>query len=310
MRSFAPMSQRPREFYTILLAFFIIYFVWGSTYLANSWALDSLPPFLLAGIRFTIAAFIMLCIARTRKKIKLTKAHFKSTLLAGFMFFALGNGLAVWGLQYVESGIAALLIALQPIVVALFLWSLKGQRPVLLTWLGLIVGLIGMAVLIGQPQFIGNSSWLLGLLSLVVAVISWSFISIWIGTAPLPSSVFVSAAFQMLFGGIILLVISTLLGEFRLVEIKSITTKSYFSMIYLVIFGSIVAFTAFNYLLLRVSPVKVSTATYVNPVIAIYLGWWLNHEEITFYSILASGLLLLGVFLINMGKRRTKKKTI
>ncbi len=298
------MEQKVESIYPIVISFFIIYIVWGSTYLANTWVLESIPPFLLSGSRFIVAGTIMLLIARIRGTLIFTKPQIKNAAFAGLMFFAIGNGLVVWGLQYVESGIAALLIALQPIVVALLLIFIKKELLSKISWIGLATGLLGMIVLIGQPQFVGNSQWMYGFIAIIIAIISWGYVSVWISSADLPSSVFQSAALQMLLGGIMLTIMSFAFNEPSRFVFHDVTLKSWVLLAYLVVFGSIIAFTAFNYLLLKVSPVKVSTATYVNPIIALFLGWWLNNEGITYNSILASGLLLIGVFLINVGKKR------
>ena len=304
--------DQSKDYIWIPIAFFVTYIVWGSTYLANTWAIETCPPFLMAGFRFIVAGVLVLFYFFLRGNLTLSMTHFKHTFLAGFMFFSVGNGLVVWGLQYVESGITALIIALQPLTVALFMWAMKGVKPTKFGWLGLFIGLFGMAVLIGQPQFIGDDNWLLGLMAIIGAMVGWAYISIWVSTADLPKNVFLSSGFQMLFGGIVLALIGLALGEHQTFDPSQVSSKSLWSLVFLIIAGSIMAFSAFNYLLTKVSPVKVTTSTYINPIIALFLGWWLNNEGITATSMIASGLLLIGVFLINfskMRKLRSKKVT-
>jgi len=300
------MPKHSREFWLILIAFFTTYVVWGSTYLANAWTLQSIPPFLLAAIRFLIAGILLLIMARIIKPIQITKKQLLNCGIAGFAFFTIGNGMAVWSLKYIDSGIAALIVSLQPLIVALMMWGWKKEKPKLATWGGIALGILGMALLIGQPTFIGNTMALIGILAVVIALIAWAIVSIWIPDADLPDSIMLRTALQMIFGGILLLIVSPLLGEFEGFSIENISARSYWSLAYLIVFGSIFAMSAFNYLLQNVSPTKVVTNTYVNPVIAMFLGWWLNNEAISFQSVVAGGLLLAGVVFITQAKRLKK----
>jgi len=300
------MPKQSREFWLIILAFFTTYVVWGSTYLANAWTLQSIPPFLLAGVRFFIAGVVLLTMARIVEPINITKKQLKNCCIAGFAFFAVGNGTAVWALKYIDSGIAALLVSLQPLIVALMMWGWKKEKPNLATWGGITLGILGMALLIGQPTFIGNTMALFGIAAVVTALLSWAIVSIWIPDADLPDSIMQRTSLQMIFGGIILFIVSPLLGELEGFSIENISSRSYWSLTYLIIFGSIFAMSAFNFLLKKVSPTKVVTNTYVNPVIAMFLGWWLNNETISFQSVVAGGLLLAGVVFITQAKRLKK----
>ena len=296
------MSKNQKEIILIPVAFFIVYVVWGTTYLANAWGVQEIPPFLYAGIRFVVAGSILLLFSSFFTKIHLTWAQIKNLAFAGLMLFGIGNGLITWALQYIDTGITSLVVAFEPLLVALLLWQIKKQRPSRYTWSGVFIGIIGMIILIGQPQFVSSWEWMLGLVFCLIAIFAWGYISIWITSADLPKSVFQSAAFQMIFGGIILLTMSCFIEDFAEVQWAEIKNKTWWSWLYLIIFGSILAFSAFNYLLLRVATTKVAASGYVHPVIALSIGWWLNNEYISTQSFLAAAILITGVILINREK--------
>lgn len=287
----------------IIFAFLIIYFVWGSTYLANQWAIADIPPFLLGGIRFIISGALLYgyCILTGKKSP--TRIQVQNTFFAGLFLFAIGNGFVVWALQYVDSGIAALVVAFEPLIVVLMMWKMKNEKPTLNIWSGIILGIIGMGLLIGQPKFINDVNWLWGLFAIFAAIIAWGYISIWMTDANLPDSSLQSAALQMFFGGILMLIMGLASGEYSLFDYQRIGPKSFWSLGYLIIFGSIMAFTAFNFLLKNVSPTKIVTSTYINPVVALILGYYLNKEGISGQSLMAASLLIIGVVLINWKKK-------
>ncbi len=296
------MTENKRDIWLIPLCIFIVYIVWGTTYLANAWGVKVVPPFLLASVRFIVAGSVLLLISSFFKPIKITWNQFKNLAFAGLFLFGIGNGLVTWALQHVDSGITALVISLEPLVVALMLWYFKKQKPQINTWLGIALGIFGMALLVGQPRFVSSWEWMVGFGFIFIAMLAWGYISIWISTADLPESVFQSASMQMILGGLMLLVSSFGMQEVQNFDWSTLTPRAIGSWIYLMIFGSILAFSSFNYLLLRVSPTRVVASSYVHPVIAMALGFFLNHEKITTQSILAAGILLLGVVLINRDK--------
>jgi len=289
--------------FKILLAFFIIYFVWGSTYLANTWAIADMPPFLMAGMRFIVAGVLLYSYCMLIGKKAPTRIQFQNALYAGLFLFAMGNGLVVWALQFVDSGIAALIVAFEPLVVVLMMWKMKNEKPTLNTWSGIGLGILGMGLLVGQPEFINDISWLWGVAAIFGAILSWGYISIWMTDANLPESLLQSAALQMFFGGCIMLGMGLLLGEYLMFDYQQIGDRAFWSLWYLIIFGSIIAFTAFNFLLKNVSPTKIVTSTYINPVVALILGYYLNKEGISGQSLLAAGLLIVGVVLINWRRK-------
>ena len=287
----------------IILAFFIIYFVWGSTYLANQWAIADMPPFLMAGMRFVIAGALLYGYCMLIGKKSPTRTQVQNTFFAGLFLFAMGNGLVVWALQYVDSGIAALVVAFEPLIVVLMMWKMKNEKPTANIWAGILLGILGMGLLVGQPEFINDVNWLWGVAAIFAAIIAWGYISIWITDANLPESLLQSAALQMFFGGIVMLMMGLVLGEYPLFDYQKIGTRAFWSLGYLIIFGSTMAFTAFNFLLKNVSPTKIVTSTYINPVVALFLGYYLNKEGISGQSLMAASLLIIGVVLINWKKK-------
>jgi len=293
----------PRYKLLIILAFFAIYFIWGSTYLLNKIVVKEVSPLLLASIRFLSAGSIVLIIARFLKlNLRVTRKQLFNCIIAGFLFLGFGNGVFVWALKYVDSGFAALEAATQPLFVIFLMRMLHGTKIEKQSLLGVVLGILGMYLLVSQEELILGSQSIKGIMMILACVLSWSYASIFVSRADLPSSFFVSSAYQMLSAGVILLSASYLIGEPWLSPLQwSLASK--WSMILLIVFGSIVAFTSFNYLLKVVSTEKVSTSAYVNPVIALLLGWYILDEQITLQSVVAAIFLLTGVYFINSKKK-------
>lgn len=287
----------------ILLAFFSIYVIWGSTYLLNKIAVTELPPFMLAAMRFITAGVLIFIIAKLLgKSLAITKKQLINTAIAGFLFLTFGNGIVVWALKYVDSGFAALEISAQPLVVLILMRVFQGKKIQAMSILGVILGVIGIYLLVSQNEVVSKEGSILGMIMIFVCMVSWATGSLFVATADLPSNYFVNTGYQMLAGGIMLVVLSLLFGEsWSLPNVWS--EKVQWSMVLLVVFGSIVAFTSFNFLLKRVSPEKVATSTYVNPIIALLLGWYFLNEVITTQSIIAAIVLLTGVYFINTTKK-------
>ena len=289
----------------VVLSFFAIYFIWGSTYLWNKIAVTELPAFMLAGIRFVIAGSLIFIISKILGlPLKITKKQFKNTFFAGFLFLTFGNGVVVWALKYVDSGFAALEVSAQPLVVLLMMRVLQGKKIQPMSVIGVILGITGIFLLVGQQEIIAQDGAILGMVLIFICMLSWSYGSLFVGKADLPSNFFVNTGYQMLSSGLSLLLISPLLGETWSSPLVW-STPVLWSMLLLIIFGSIVTFTAFNYLLRIVSPEKVATSSYVNPIIAMILGWYFLNEAITLQSAIASVILLTGVYFINTKKSLT-----
>jgi drug/metabolite transporter (DMT)-like permease len=289
--------------FLIFLAFFSIYVIWGSTYLLNKIAVTELPPFMLASIRFITAGILIFIIAYFMgSKLSVTRKQLVNSIIAGFLFLSFGNGVIVWALKYVDSSFAALESAAQPLVVLLLMRILEGKKIKAMSVVGVVLGMVGIFLLVSQKQFMNQEGTLLGMVMIFVCIISWAYGSLFVVKADLPPNFFVNTGYQMLSAGITLLIVSLLLGDEWTLP-SQWSGKVQFSMFALVLFGSVVAFTAFNYLLRTVSPEKVATSTYVNPIIAMVLGWYFLEEQITTQSVIAASVLLIGVYFINTRKK-------
>ena len=288
----------------VVLAFFAIYVIWGSTYLFNKIAVTELPPFFLASIRFISAGVLIMIIAKYLKfKIAITKKQFLNTLIAGFLFLVYGNGVFIWALRYVDSGFAALLAATQPLFV-LFLMRLIDRKSMQKkSIIGVLLGLLGMYLLVSQKNIATSEGSALGIFMIFTCVLSWSYGSVFVSKADLPKNFFVSTGYQMLTAGTLLFFGSILFKE-TWVSPLDWSEDVKLSMAFLIFFGGIVAFTSFNYLLKNVSTEKVATSAYINPIIAMLLGWYVLDERLSLQSIIASAVLLTGVYFINSRKRR------
>lgn len=287
----------------IILAFFSIYVIWGSTYLLNKIAVMELPPFMLASIRFITAGLLIFLICKAMgKSLVITKSQLVNTVVAGFLFLTFGNGVVVWALKYVDSGFAALEISAQPLIVLLLMRVINGKKIEPMSMIGVVLGIIGIYLLVSQKQVINQENSVLGMAMIFVCLVSWAYGSIFVSKANLPTNYFVNTGYQMFTAGILLMITSFLLGE-SWSSPAEWSRPAQYSLLLLIFFGSIVAFTSFNYLLKVVSPEKVATSTYVNPIIALVLGWYFLDEQITTQSIVAAGILLTGVYFINTTKK-------
>lgn len=297
----------PRKTILIVLAFFAIYVIWGSTYLLNKIVVSEADPLYLASIRFTSAAVIIFLIAKILKlNLKISKKQFRNNVFAGFLFLAYGNGVFVWALKYVDSGFGALEASIQPLIVLAMMRVVDGKKIKITSIIGIILGVIGMYLLVSQKQLNYQENSFIGIIMIFTCVISWSWGSLFVARTELGSHYFVNTAYQMLTSGILLFIISFFLGETWLLP-SAWSGSAQISMLLLIVFGSIVAFTAFNFLLKEVSTEKVATSAYVNPVIALILGWYVLDEVITAQSIVAAIIILMGVYFIN-SKRTIKPR--
>ena len=235
-------------------------------------------------------------------KISISKKEFLNSIIAGFLFLVYGNGVFVWSLKYVDSGFAALLAATQPLFV-LFLLRLIDRKPMQIkSIIGVLLGLFGMYLLVSQQEIATSEGSLLGIFMILTCVLSWSYGSVFVSKAVLPKNFFVSTGYQMLIAGFILLIASLSFNETWVLP-QNWSFNVQMAMLFLIVFGGIIAFTSFNYLLKNVSPEKVSTSAYVNPIVALFLGWYVLGENLSLQSIIASGILLTGVYFITSRKR-------
>lgn len=286
----------------IILAFIAIYFIWGSTYMLNKIAVEELPPLMLSSFRFTTASILIFIIAKFMKlPLSITKRQFLNCAIVGFLFLVYGNGVFVWALKYLDSGFAALLAASQPLFVLLLMRILDKKTMKPKSIIGVTLGFIGMYLLVSQKELSFNEGSAIGVIMVLTCVLGWSYASIYVSKANLPPSYFISTAYQMLTAGIMLACFSLLFSETWSSPLNwSVDTR--WAVILLIVFGGIVAFTAFNYLLKNVSPEKVATSAYVNPLIALFLGWYILDESLTIQSIFSAIILLTGVYFITSKK--------
>ena len=291
-----------RQKVLVVLAFFSIYIIWGSTYLLNKIAVSEMPPLFLSASRFIIAGILIFIIAKLSKlPLAITKKQLLNCTIAGFLFLVYGNGVFVWALKYVDSGFAALEASTQPLMIIILMRVLHGRKIQLMSIIGVVLGVLGIYLLVSQQDLASQEGSALGVFMIFTCVVSWSFASLFVAKADLPANFFVTTGYQMLAAGILLAIFSLLFGE-QWISPFELTSSVQLSMLLLIVFGSIVAFTAFNYLLKVVSTEKVATSAYVNPVIALLLGWYILDEHITLQSIIASAILLTGVYFINSKK--------
>lgn len=288
-----------RDAWRIIIAFAIIYIVWGSTYLVNYFAIQTIPPMLMSGSRFVMASFIMFGIAWAIKIQLPTWRQWRNGIISGVLLLSIGTGAVVWAEQFVDTGIAALIVSTDPLIVVLLLWAIHGVRPNWNSVIGIVLGITGIILLVNQDMFLVGRHTVMGILVIFGSIFAWAYSMIFVSRADLPKSSALVAGMQMLAGGIFLLLASLISGEYKTFDWSAVSTKSILSWWYLLVFGSILAFSAFNYLLVRVSPEKVATSTYVNPVIAVLLGGALNDEKLTAQTFFAAAIMLTGVFFIN-----------
>jgi drug/metabolite transporter (DMT)-like permease len=290
----------------LALAFVAIYVIWGSTYLAIRYAVETIPPLVTAGIRHSIAGGIMLSWAWWRG-FRPTRQQWVAGFALGALFFLVGHGTLHWAEQYVGPGLAALLIATEPMFILVLGWMMGRQKISLLSALGLGLGVAGVAMLTGVELTVkGSSLW--GLLAVLLGSLSWSLGVVISPRLKLPSDALGRTALPTICGAAMLLIAAGVTGEFQQTHWASITLRSIFGLGYLITFGSVVAFTAYTWLLQRVPPALVATHTYANPVVAVLLGWFLAHEPLSLRVVLASVAILGAIVLIRRGERAVRPK--
>ena len=295
----------PVHAYTIklALAFVAIYIIWGSTYLAIRYAVETIPPLVTAGIRHSIAGAVMLAWAWMRG-FRPTRQQWIAGIAVGALFFLVGHGTLHWAEQYVGSGLAALLIATEPMFICVLGWMLGQQKISGLSALGLALGVGGVAMLTGVELTRGSS--LLGLLAVLVGSFAWSAGVVISPRLKLPSDALGRTALPTICGAAMLLVAAGVSGEFQATHWASISMRSLLGLGYLITFGSIIAFTAYTWLLQQCPPALVATHTYANPVVAVLLGWLLAGEPLTMRVVLASVAILGAIVLIQRGESGAK----
>lgn len=283
------------------LAFFCIYFIWGSTYLATDWALEAFPPFIMIAVRFILGGLILLAFSY-RAYATTTSLQLKNAMLLGILILGIGSGGSMLSVQYLDSGIASLIVGCEPLVLVFFLWFFLKKRPSIQTLFGVALGMLGMYILVSQDSISTSTEAYKGILAIAIAIIGWSTGSVYVKKADLPPSKVFNTSVQMLTSGVFLLITSFIVQEDLTTIPNQFTWVAFGSFLYLMFFGSIIAYSAFNYLLIKEDPSKVATATYINPIIALFLGWYYNNELISLQALIAAVVLILGVFFIIRSK--------
>ena len=293
----------------IWIALIAVYLIWGSTYLAIRYVVETIPPFIGMGMRF-ISAGIVLYIWRVSKGDSVpTRKQWRDTGIIGLLLLVGGNGIVSWAEQFVPSGIAALLISTMPIWMVI-IESLRrgGEKPKVKTVIGLILGFSGVALMIGPGELSNEIGKLhpLGLIALPTAALLWSLGSVYSKSADLPSSSLMTTSAEMLIGSAGLFLVGTLRGEWSIFNFAAVTNESWAGLLYLAIVGSLGGFVAYAYLLKNAPISLVSTYAYVNPVIALLLGAWIAQESLDGRTIIAAVIILGAVILITTGEGRSK----
>jgi drug/metabolite transporter (DMT)-like permease len=294
----------------LLLAFAAIYFIWGSTYLAIRVALESFPPFVLMGVRSVAAGGVLHLWARRRGGAAPDWRQWRGAAICGALMFLVGHGGLAWGQQRVASGIAALLLTSEPFWIALLGWKFAGEtRPTGRAIAGLVVGVLGLGLLMGGNEFEGEANIdSLGAAVILVGAFSWAWGALYSRSASLPRSPVLSAGMQLLAGGMSLLLVALATGEARGIELSTMTFGPVAALAYLIVFGSVLGFSAYIWLLRVVSPTTVATHTFVNPVVAVLLGWALLQEPLTAATVVASAIIVAGVALVVIQTQRTESR--
>ena len=290
----------------LLLAFATIYVVWGSTYLAIAYAIEGIPPLLMMGLRSLAAGAILYAWARARGVARPARPAWRSAAIAGALLFLVGHGLLAWAEQRVATGAAALIVASGTVWMILVEWAWPGgRRPAGTALAGAALGMIGVALLVA-----GNGAAVdgIGAAALTVSALSWAIGSLYGRKSALPASPALATGMQLLAGGALLVAASAVSGEARGFAPSALDARSVLSLLYLIVFGSVAAFTAYVWLMRVCSPVQVSTHNFVNPAVAVLLGWLLAGEVLTARMLLAGAVILLAILLIR-GSRVRRERT-
>lgn len=298
--------------WTLIIASAAVYFIWGSTYLAIRVAIETMPPFIMLGTRFAVAGAVMYGWLCLRGRTQPSWRQWRTAALVGGLLLGVGTGSVAWAVQYIPSGLAALLITTVPLWMVLLDWLWKGgRRPHGITFFGLLLGLVGIALLIDPIALVQQYSVdVLAAGVVLVGALSWSGGSIYARSADLPADPLMKTAMQMLAGGVLLTVAGLLLGEGRHLDVAALSTRSFLAWSYLVVFGAFIAFSAYVWLLNNTTAARASIYAYVNPVVAVFLGWALADEPLNLRIFVAVILLVSAVVLITRYSRGTTRKSV
>lgn len=298
-----------KDLIVLIAAFAAVYIFWGSTYLAVKYSMQTLPPFLMAGARFLVAGLILFVWARFSRDYEAPKVvHWKTAFVVGTFLLLGGNGGVVLAQHFISSSLSALLVATEPLWIVLLSWLwLRTGRPNWKVAVGLLVGFVGVWLLIGgQPgadETAGGYGQLIGTLAVLAGALSWATGSIYGLRSPTPKSSIMTAGMQMIAGSLSLLVVGLIRGEWSRFDPAAVSSHSVFALLYLIIFGSLIGFTAYSWLLKNAQPSMVATYAYVNPVIAVLLGWGIAGESMNSQMLIGAFVVVVSVALITASKK-------
>jgi drug/metabolite transporter (DMT)-like permease len=288
----------------IAAAFASIYVIWGSTYLAIRYAIETIPPFLMGATRFLISGALLYAWARYRGAKQPTRLHWRNAVIAGGFLLLGGNGAVMWAEQMVPSGLTALLVSILPFWLVIIEWVRPPRkRPNDAVLIGLVLGFVGIVVLVGGGDVGGGSNVSpIGAMVLILGSLSWAIGSFWSRDARLPESGILTTGMEMLGGGALLLIVGALTHEFSQLDVRAVSRASAIGLVYLIAFGSLVGFTSYIWLLDKVSPARLGTYAYVNPIVAVLLGWAFAGEVLSVRTGIAAAIVICAVALITTAR--------
>jgi drug/metabolite transporter (DMT)-like permease len=283
----------------LLSAFAAVYVLWGSTYLGIRFSMETLPPFFTQGVRFFVAGLVLFVWALARREAMPTRREWGGALITGAALFLAGSGAVVWAEHFIPSGVAALVIATEPMAFVLLEAMRRRRRPHGIVLAGLALGSAGLLVLIGPGTLFGGERFHIGACLLLVAgTFAWAWGSLFSRGSRLPSSPVTATAATLVCGGALLALVGVFAGELGRFDPSAVSTKSVVATIYLFLFGSLVGFSAYLWLLRNASASRVATYAYVNPIVAVFLGWALADESLSPRVLVAAGIIVVAVALI------------
>lgn len=294
----------------LLSAFAAVYLIWGSSYLAIVWGLETVPPFLLGTARFLAAGSILYAIAAARGGGSFSRRQLLNASAVGALLPFAGNGSLIWAQQRIPSGIAALIVATVPLWMVVIQTVVEQVRPNRQIWIGVALGIVGLAILVSVRGGVAGAVHVPSALILCAGSIAWASGSIYSRGADLPKSGLASAALTMLAAAVFFSLASLAGGEHRDFDVAAVSLRSLVGLAYLSVFGSVIAYSAYIWLLQVSSPARVGTYAYVNPVIAVLLGWAFANEPITGRTMLAAGVILAAVVLITMAPQPARRRPV
>ncbi|HKU73474.1 MAG TPA: EamA family transporter [Pyrinomonadaceae bacterium] len=295
----------------VVLCFAAVYILWGSTYLGIRLAIETLPGFLMAGTRFTLAGVILLTWSRLKgERFVSSWSQWRKALIVGALLLLCGNGGVTWAEKYVATGLAALLVSTEPLWVVILNWIITRKRPNSKVLLGILIGLAGVTMLVSDGLLRGNvnSSWLslVGGGVVILAALGWAAGSVYSNRHPIGVSTSMSSGMQMFSGGCLLLIFALFWGDAGRLNLANASWTSIGAFFYLLVFGSLVGFTAYSWLLNNVTPAMATTYAYVNPVVAVFLGWLIAGEPLTRRMLIAAAVIISSVVLITTFSQEPK----